>query len=92
MPSYEQVSPRGATEIGGAVNRCATTGKVRYGHMETAVKAAEKMKLRGCGSMEPYNCRWCGAWHIGHGQRSATVLLGKLRLLKQIKVSFNLLK
>lgn len=40
--------------------------KVRYGHAQTAENACRRMNEKGSGEMEPYRCRYCGGWHIGH--------------------------
>ena len=40
-------------------------GKVRYGHEETAERAAYAMMGKGSKILEPYKCRHCDGWHIG---------------------------
>lgn len=38
------------------------TGKVRYGHLETARKAAaNQATIR---RLDSYPCRYCGGWHL----------------------------
>lgn len=39
--------------------------KVRYGHRETAEKAAFAMHDKGSKPPEPYYCSCCKGWHIG---------------------------
>lgn len=44
-----------------------TCGKVKYGHQETAERAASAMhRKHGGDRMESYYCEQCEAWHIGH--------------------------
>lgn len=46
------------------VSHCAR--KVRYGHMETAVLACERMKRKGVKGLTAYYCTECTGFHIGH--------------------------
>jgi hypothetical protein len=41
-------------------------GKVKYGHRETAESACTAMKRKRNLDLEPYECRHCDGWHIGH--------------------------
>lgn len=42
------------------------TRKVRYGHKETAEKAAIHMAQKhGNNTFEAYSCKFCDGWHIG---------------------------
>lgn len=41
------------------------TGKVQYGHRETADKAAALMKEKHGRDLEAYQCKTCGKWHLG---------------------------
>jgi hypothetical protein len=40
--------------------------KVRYGHEETALKAADAMHKKTGDTYDAYYCEPCAAWHIGH--------------------------
>ncbi len=40
--------------------------KVRYGHLLTALKAIQAMEKKGASGLEPYRCRHCSGYHIGH--------------------------
>jgi len=42
-------------------------GKVDYKSEETATKAALGMNNKPStrNTLEPYECMWCGGWHIG---------------------------
>lgn len=60
------------------VGRCAVSGKNQY---ETAKEAKQAVKwmVRGAngqskirvGLLEPYWCRHCDGWHIGHQRKTA---------------------
>ena len=51
---------------GYAYGRDATCGKkVDYKSEETAGKSAARMSLPYGKTLEPYQCVWCGGWHIG---------------------------
>ena len=39
--------------------------KVRYGHAESAEKAAKVMTKKVDRPMEAYPCAYCGGWHVG---------------------------
>ena len=41
------------------------SGKVRYGHQETAERVARHLASKGR-SLEPYPCPYCDGWHWGH--------------------------
>jgi hypothetical protein len=40
--------------------------KIKYGHQETAEKACVSMKRKKNLDLEPYQCRHCDGWHVGH--------------------------
>lgn len=44
--------------------------KVKYGHEETALEAAQAMHSRTGDSYDAYQCPYppCRAWHIGHSR------------------------
>lgn len=50
-------------------------GKVRYGHLETALKACEKMAKRGKDGLTPYRCPMCNGYHIGHTPNFLTLTI-----------------
>lgn len=39
--------------------------KIRYGHLETAKKAAEKLTIKTGKAYSYYRCIYCGGFHIG---------------------------
>lgn len=43
--------------------------KVKYGHKETAEKAADSMHGKTGDFYDAYHCAACDAWHIGHSQK-----------------------
>lgn len=45
---------------------CQYTGKVKYGHKETADSACRAMELKGHHGLESFRCERCRKWHIGH--------------------------
>lgn len=45
-------------------------GKVKYGHYDTAVTAANKMEQKKQEKFEAYKCRHCEGYHIGHPRRN----------------------
>lgn len=61
-------------------NLWESTGKVRYGHKETAEAAVASMEKKGRGKMDAYACEDCSGWHIGHP--AGLSLWGFLRLGK----------
>jgi len=53
-------------KAGEAYGRGSTCGnKIKYGHEETAVKAAEKLTITYSKPLEAYPCFFCQEWHIG---------------------------
>lgn len=54
-----------AGRLAGCDRTC--TGKVRYGHEESATKAATAMNKKPTTrkELEPYPCPFCDGWHIG---------------------------
>jgi hypothetical protein len=51
---------------GEAYGRGPTCGnKIKYGHEETAVKAASKLTITYTKPLEAYPCFFCQSWHIG---------------------------
>ncbi len=40
--------------------------KARFASRGEARLAARSMERREGGRLNPYHCRFCGAWHIGH--------------------------
>lgn len=42
--------------------------KVKYGHKETAEKAADSMHKKTGDEYDVYHCGGCNAWHIGHAR------------------------
>jgi uncharacterized membrane protein YgcG len=53
-------------QLFGTDEQRACEGKVKYGHKETADKAATVMLKKYGETLESYECRYCGKWHIGH--------------------------
>ncbi len=60
--------------------RCTYTGKVRYGHRESAERAVASMLAKGRGQMDAFECPDCEGWHIGHSHRGLTSFWRKIRL------------
>lgn len=50
------------------MRRKACTGKIRHIDKAAADLVYRKVR-RTTGYMEPYKCRWCGGWHLGHARR-----------------------
>lgn len=50
-------------------------GKVRYGRAKTANKACKSMRNKGALGLEPYACRYCDGWHIGHAPKSPQIIV-----------------
>ena len=44
---------------------CSCTRKVRYGHCESADRAAGVMEKKLDRRMVAYPCRYCDGWHVG---------------------------
>ncbi len=47
----------------------ACTRKVTYQSQMTATNAATALGWAGRQGLQPYHCRWCGLWHVGHAAR-----------------------
>lgn len=54
-----------ATSVDIIIKPC---GKVKYGHKETAVTAADAMHKKTGDTYDAYRCPPCNAWHIGHSR------------------------
>lgn len=49
-----------------AIEYCPTTGKRSYRHQADAKRAAREVSARGKGgSVNAYECRFCGLFHLG---------------------------
>jgi len=44
----------------------ACSRKVRYGHLQTAMKSLVELMKKGRQDLEVYRCEYCEGWHIGH--------------------------
>lgn len=40
--------------------------KIRHSTLDQAQRVIKAMRARGAAYLEPYKCRWCGSFHIGH--------------------------
>jgi len=56
--------------------------KVRYGHLETAEKAAVAMekKKKHLEEFEVYTCEVCGGYHIGHVGVETTLFVLEVKI------------
>lgn len=52
-------------------DRPGCSGKRQYGSHGEAAKVAKTMRRYTDNAMNPYRCRHCAAWHLGHKDRSA---------------------
>lgn len=50
------------------LRRKSCEGKVQYFTITAAHQSIKYYVKKGDGIMEPYKCRFCGWWHIGHGK------------------------
>lgn len=51
----------------------ACGSKIRYGNIVLATKAAYNLEVKSPGDvLDPYECPWCGAYHIGHQMDEAS--------------------
>lgn len=67
--SFQIGQLRGATVAAFAFHRMRScTGKVKYGHMETARTAATDVSAKIGDALESYKCEFCDAYHIGHAR------------------------
>ena len=55
---------------------CEATGKIRYGHLETATKSCAAMASKGNDDLTAYACASCGGFHIGHSRGTLVFKLG----------------
>lgn len=60
-------------------SRATCARKVRYGHMETAIKATEEMAAKDVHGLTAYECPFCRGFHIGHDPNaSIEIAFGKI--------------
>lgn len=46
--------------------RCPVTIKIQHATRKAAKLHVRRLAQEGDDGLEPYRCRWCGRWHVGH--------------------------